>query len=65
MISHNARGGSLELTVQNKSYSLRVSYKEAEIFVLALSSSLRQYRNANDHVKIQAIREISMNENFI
>lgn len=65
LISHNARGGSLELVIQNKSYSLRVNYKEAEIFTLALSSSLRQYKNANDHLKIQAMREISMNENFI
>jgi len=65
LISHNARGGSLELVIQNKSYSLRVNYKEAEIFTLALSSSLRQYKNANDHLKIQAMREISINENFI
>jgi hypothetical protein len=65
LISHNARGGSLELVIQNKSYSLRVNYKEAEIFTLALSSSLRQYKNTNDHLKIQAMREISMNENFI
>ncbi|MGG7552094.1 hypothetical protein ACQ7CX_15900 [Chryseobacterium arthrosphaerae] len=65
LISHNARGRSLELIVQNKSYSLGVSYKEAETFMLALSSALRQYRNANDQIKIQAMREISMNENFI
>lgn len=65
LISHNARGGNLELVIQNKSYSLRVNYKETEIFTLALSSSLRQYKNANDYLKIQAMREISMNENFI
>lgn len=65
LISHNTRGGSLEFVVQNKSYSLRLSRHEAEIFLLGLSSSIRQYGNANDHLKMQAMRERSMNEIFI
>lgn len=65
LISHEIRGGSFEFVIQNKSYSLRLTWNEAEVFSLALSSSIRQYQNGNDHIKIQALREISMNETFI
>lgn len=65
LISHDIRGGSFEFVVQNKSYSLRLNHSEAEILSLGLSSSIRQYKNADDHIKIQAMREKSMNEIFI
>ncbi|MGE6395591.1 hypothetical protein [Chryseobacterium scophthalmum] len=65
LISHDIRGGSFEFVVQNKSYSLRLNRNEAEMFSLGLSSSIRQYKNADDHIKIQAMREKSMNEIFI
>ena len=65
LISHDIRGGSFEFAVQNKSYLLRLNYNEAEILSLGLSSSIRQHRNANDHVKAQALREKFMNEIFI
>lgn len=65
LISHDLTGGNFELVVQNKSYSLRLNRNETEILSLGLSSSIRQYRNANDHIKIQAMREISMNEVFV
>ncbi|MGE8535696.1 MAG: hypothetical protein ACN6OJ_14005 [Chryseobacterium sp.] len=65
LISHDRSAGSIEFVVQNKSYSMQLSRNDAEIFLLALSSSIRQYRNTNDHLKIQAMREISINETFI
>lgn len=65
LISHDAQGGSFEFVVQNKNYLLRLNRNEAEILSLGLSSSLRQYRNTNDHIKAQAMREKSMNEIFI
>ncbi|WP_144281337.1 PH domain-containing protein [Chryseobacterium echinoideorum] len=65
LISHDLQGGSFEFVVQNKNYLLRLNRNEAEIFSIGLSSSLRQYRNANDHIMVQAMREKSMNEIFI
>jgi len=65
LISHDRRAGSIEFVVQNKSYSMQLNRNDAEIFLLALSSSIRQYRNTNDHLKIQAMKEISINETFI
>jgi len=65
LISHDIRGVSFEFIVQNKSYLLRLNHNEAEILSLGLSSAIRQHKNTNDHVKIQAMREKSMNEIFI
>ncbi|KFE98359.1 hypothetical protein IX39_13010 [Chryseobacterium formosense] len=65
LISHDIRGGSIEFIVQNKSYFLRLNLNEAEIMSLGLLSSIRQYRDSYDSLKIQAMNEKSMNEVFI
>ncbi|WP_300687816.1 hypothetical protein [Chryseobacterium sp.] len=65
LISHEFQRGNLELVVQNKSYLLRLSKSEAEVLTTGLSSSIRQYGKVNDHIKVQAMKEISMNYNFI
>jgi len=65
LISYEIQGGIFEFITQNKSYSLRLIWNEAEIFSLGLSSSIRQYQNGNDYIKTQALREISTNETFI
>lgn len=65
LISHKFQWGKVELIVQNKSYVLSLHGSEAEVLAIALSSSIRQYGNMNDHIKVQAMREISMNDIFI
>jgi|GEM_PF-1634461 len=65
LISHEFQWGSFELIVQNKSYALSLNRNEAEVLAVGLSSSLRQYGKMNDHIKVQAMREISMNDTFI
>lgn len=65
LISHEFQWGNFELIIQNKSYALNLTKNEAEVLATALSSSVRQYGKMNDHIKVQAMREISMNESFI
>lgn len=65
LISYEIGRMNLEFIVQNKSYLLRLNRIGNEILSFGLPSAMRQYRDSNDKIKEQALREISINENFI